>query len=365
MASRRPADRERRANADHGSYQISFAVTEWLEAAERVRGDERHPMSDDEDFPTRDDTLNIDDITTDIEQQDPEDSVLGVGLMRPPRNTSKAPLPAACELKRSSLGRADLFVSGLSYSDVRCSSSITQHVQRHSLFHAHRQNGRLPEAYTQPCDIACWHCCHSFSTPPFCVPRDFDSAEGCYLVYGNFCSLACAKMYLQENQTYNSAYQIMLLYRLAKTVYGVDQIDAAPPRLSLDIFGGPYPIDAFRKQTRAVAIHTPPFVSTYMVVEERETSYDASSMGVDPAGSVRGLRRPTPAAKPTRAASGAGEPSMFAQYIADKEGAPEGNAGGPSVSAATSSEVAKGPPASAPARRGAGGTVSLTRFMKT
>ena len=220
------------------------------------------------------------------------DGVLGVGITKPPRNTSKHPLPESCVLKRSQLGRAQLFLTGINYTDVRCSASITQHVQRNSLFHPHRQNGRLPEVFNRPCDMACWHCVHRFTTPPVPVPKDYDAAEGVYHVFGSFCSLACAKAYLLETPTFNTGLMVMLLSKMGREIYGEEKIDPAPPRLSLDIFGGPFSIDTFRAKKNKVLVHVPPFVSTYMVCEERSEAHDALALGVDNGASVRGLRRP-------------------------------------------------------------------------
>lgn len=255
-----------------------------------------------------------------MSREDPSDSVLGVGIVRPPRNTTKAPLPEASELKRSALGRTGLFLPGMNYHSVRCSSSITQHVQRHSVFHAHKQNGRLPEEYTKPCSSACWHCCHSFEGGPVPVPRDYDASEGKFIVYGTFCSLSCAKGFLQETPTFNTGYQITLLAKMAREVYGVNDVRAAPPRLSLDVFGGPFPIERFRSTQNTCKMHTPPFVSTYMVVEERQQMHDASAMGGEYINSVRGIRRPATSLPHARDAAVAHEAvdAAYDKFVAEK-----------------------------------------------
>lgn len=271
------------------------------------------------------DTLNLDDVMVDVEfpgtiktHADTKDSVLGIGITKPPRNTSKHPLPASCELKRSELGRTHLFLEGSNYSDVRCSASITQHVQRNSLFHPHRQNGRLPEVFTKPCDLACWHCVHSFSTPPIPVPKDYCAAEGVYHVFGCFCSLACAKSYLLETPTFNTGMMVMLLSKMGREIYNETEIQAAPPRLSLDIFGGPYTIDVFRRQKNDVTVHMPPFVSTYMVCEEQSRTHNTVALGVDSSTGVRGLRRPSTIAAGADAAKGVG--GRAASSTVDPEG---------------------------------------------
>lgn len=262
--------------------------------------------------------LNLDDMA-EVEHADPLDGVLGVGITKPPRNTSKHPLPAACELKRSTFGRARLFLEGTNYSDVRCSASITQHVQRNSLFHPHRQNGRLPEAFVKPCDLACWHCVHRFTTPPIPVPKDYCAAEGVFHVFGCFCSLSCGKAYLLETPTFNTGLSVMLLAKMGREIYNEPNIRAAPPRLALDLFGGPYSIEAFRSQPNEVLIHVPPFVSTYMVCEERSQTQDALSLGVDTGASVRGLRRPASVTTAlTGASSTSGEASLYAKFVRER-----------------------------------------------
>ena len=297
--------------------------------------------------------LNLDDSSVDMSASDPSDHLLGVGIVKPPRNTSKQPIPESCMLKRSTLGRAELFLPGFAnYSDVRCSSSITQHVQRNALFHPHKQNNRTPDSFQKPCDLACWHCCHSFSPqPPVPVPKDFDASEGAYIVYGCFCSLSCAKSHLLETHTFNSGYQVMLLSKMAKECYDCDNIVAAPPRLALDLFGGPFSIEQFRAQHNEVVIHDAPFVSTYMVVEERQATHDVVAMGVDSGSSVRGLRRPQSGGSASRPAGPPSGTAYFAEFVKEKGGA----GGGGSANVALTAP----PPAStATARRSSTSSVS-------
>lgn len=248
----------------------------------------------------------------------PEEDKLGIGLIPPPRNTSKAHLPHVCQLKRSQVGRVNMFIENTHYEDMRCSGSITQHVQRHSLFHSHSQNNRRPEEYSKTTGILCWHCCHAFDGHCVPIPREYNASDGTYIVYGCFCSLSCAKAHLLETGTFNSAYQMLLLSKMARHVYGESEVIAAPPRLSLDVFGGPFSLQRFRCMKNVCMIHEPPFVSSYMVVEERQSVYDESASGCsqDGSGSVRGLRRvqtPRPRESPQISKS-----SMYDAFVHQK-----------------------------------------------
>lgn len=224
-----------------------------------------------------------------------EDDVLGVGIARPPRNTSKAMLPDSCAIRKSAHGRAQMYLEDACYSDMRCSSSITQHQHRHSMFHRHSQNGRLPEVFQQPSTTACFHCCEYFDTPPIPLPKEYDASINCFVVYGNFCSLACCKAFLCESSSsFNSGLQILLLEKMAREVYNEFNVGCAPPRLTLERFGGPFSIARFRAMhsKKRVIEHTPPFVCAYHVIEERDEQHDTPTLDIQVPGSVRGLRRP-------------------------------------------------------------------------
>lgn len=227
---------------------------------------------------------------TDIQPAREDDAVVD----EPPRNTSKANLPASCVLRRSVYNRTKLFVpEAQKYEELRCSSSITQYVNRDSRFHSLTPlNNRTAADYAQT-TVHCWHDTRPFDGPVVPVPKSYDGTQRCFVVYGCFCSLSCAKAFLCEHTTFDSGMQLVLLERMATEVYGVKDVVAAPPRLSLDVFGGPYSLERFRSVAPKceAAIVAPPFVSSYMVCEERETAR-VSALGVNGISSVRGLRRP-------------------------------------------------------------------------
>tara|TARA_B110001450_G_C17616997_1_gene479643 strand:+ start:200 stop:715 length:516 start_codon:yes stop_codon:yes gene_type:complete len=88
-----------------------------------------------------------------------------------------------------------------------------------------------------------------------------------------------------------------IFVRMLRDVYGIEgSITEAPPRLSLKMFGGPFDIEPFRRQTMTCSIVTPPFISYCMLLEERNPYTivgDGESHETRQRGTVRGLRRPT------------------------------------------------------------------------
>ena len=242
----------------------------------------------------------------------------GIGIEAPPRNTAKVPLPQSSMIRKAANGRAALYIDGVACTEMRCSSSISQHVQTSSKFHTHRCNNR--EDWAAATDMLCWHCCAGFDTPPVAAPQAFDAATGSYVVVGNFCSLSCAKGYTLDNPTSESGLHITLLERMARDIYGIKHVTAAPPRLSLACFGGPYALEAFRAVDRSsFAVHRSPYVCSYMCVEERAQSHNLSAFPTASVGTVHGMRRP--AQSQSAAPFDASLPCPYSDFVAAKRGA--------------------------------------------
>ena len=229
---------------------------------------------------------------TDIQPPRPDEGV----VEEPPRNTSKAQLPPSCVLKRSAFNRTKLFVPEAQlYDERRCSSSLTQYVDRDSRFHSLAPLNNRTAADYQSTTLHCWHDSMPFDGPVVPLPKSYDTSQSCFVVFGCFCSLSCAKAFLAERSTYETGMQLVLLERMAAEVYGVHSVVAAPPRLSLDVYGGPYSLGQFRaaaSKGKEATVLAPPFVASYMVCEERDEVARISALGVNGISSVRGLRRP-------------------------------------------------------------------------
>lgn len=136
---------------------------------------------------------------------------------------------------------------------------------------------KVPE--TTP--VACYWCAHTFSEQPCFLPTKEDC--GTYTIYGNFCSPQCGLAYLlKEHMDSHTRWERMaLLHRLYPTVRG-GRLYPAPPRESLDMFGGPMTIEQYRGfvklNTKRIDIYQPPVVSILGVLDTKPIDfYDSSS----------------------------------------------------------------------------------------
>lgn len=212
-------------------------------------------------------------------------------------------------MRKSAFGRTNLFLQTTDaiFREICCSASSSTRQADTSIFHSHAGNG----AQTCPEGTVCWHCCHAFDTTKgMRLPRIYDSTDNLYHVYGWFCSANCAKAYILEHSTFDRGYQMNIFVRMLREVYKItESVVESPPRISLQMFGGPFDIERFRTHTiNKHHLVTPPFVSYSMLVEERQngpsrcsegasasapsSSGAASAIAGTTRGSVRGLRRP-------------------------------------------------------------------------
>ena len=133
--------------------------------------------------------------------------------------------------------------------------------------------------------LLCWHCCHTFLTPPVGIPQSIEVKSGIptYEMYGNFCSFNCAMAYLIfcSDTRFDACYgseqieQIHLLNSLCAQSSDIAlndvNIKPAPPKISLNVFGGNMTISNYRKSFcdgRVFNIYKPPIVPIINIVEE-------------------------------------------------------------------------------------------------
>jgi len=122
-------------------------------------------------------------------------------------------------------------------------------------------------------NIHCWWCVHPFSNPPFGLPLKYENNR--YEVQGCFCSLNCAKAYNLKENNYRTSEINSLIENFRRDLFGVDSLPVliAPPRQSLDIFGGYMTIEDFRKEFYIMnksIIHLSPSVSPVRNLFEEE-----------------------------------------------------------------------------------------------
>lgn len=157
----------------------------------------------------------------------------------------------------------------------------------HSLF-----SGQEFESWPSQTDVACFHDGEQFDTVPVFGPVDYDPVRGVYTGMGVFCSGSCRAAFLQERPSHKNAFMMMLLGNMLRDVFGSDgNIIAAPPRHSLQKFGGPYTLQEFRAKCvmyRVVA-HTAPMITSAMTFEERPVDEEGEEQHPEAAAPVSAL----------------------------------------------------------------------------
>tara|TARA_B100001123_G_C15209021_1_gene986469 strand:- start:404 stop:1414 length:1011 start_codon:yes stop_codon:yes gene_type:complete len=98
--------------------------------------------------------------------------------------------------------------------------------------------------------IYCFWCCHSFDEQPCGIP--IKCVNGVFHVIGCFCSPECCAAYNfnTKHDTEEIWERYSLLHLLYSEIYDVDEIQLAPPKSCLKMFGGPLTIDEFRTYSR-------------------------------------------------------------------------------------------------------------------
>lgn len=137
------------------------------------------------------------------------------------------------------------------------------------------------ELFTPPSqtEIACFWCTYTFEGTPTFLPVKEESST--YHVYGNFCCPQCALSFLlnEHIDTHVRWERMSLLHRMHKIT---GRLYPAPPRESLQKYGGPFSIEEFRKfiqekKTR-VDVQYPPMVSVLGILDTKPIDFYDSSL---------------------------------------------------------------------------------------
>lgn len=119
-------------------------------------------------------------------------------------------------------------------------------------------------------NVCCWHCCHKFENMPCGIPISYE--EELFNVKGIFCSFNCALTYnYDSNETENVIQEReSLLYLLYKKIHNVKKIELnyAPEKETLQMFGGTLTIEEFRKNNNIYKMIYPPMLSIIPQLEE-------------------------------------------------------------------------------------------------
>tara|TARA_B100000123_G_C25731674_1_gene429564 strand:+ start:184 stop:1407 length:1224 start_codon:yes stop_codon:yes gene_type:complete len=121
--------------------------------------------------------------------------------------------------------------------------------------------------------INCFWCCHTFKGAPCCLPTKVKNDV--FYVYGNFCSKECAAAYNFDSG--DNSYNIWERYTLLNYLYSIIdnnpelKIKLAPPRMTLEMFGGNLSIEEFRESfetDKQYKVIYPPMISIIPSVDE-------------------------------------------------------------------------------------------------
>lgn len=131
----------------------------------------------------------------------------------------------------------------------------------------------------------CWHCGYNLSQEydekntdndldlflrTVYIPEYYDEMRNFFIITGFACSLPCAKAYIDEHETYNSANKRVYLNLLARKFYKyMEPILPAPPREILRRWGGNVSIEDFRSKFKNIKMtsRSPPCVVRGMLLE--------------------------------------------------------------------------------------------------
>lgn len=131
--------------------------------------------------------------------------------------------------------------------------------------------------------IHCFWCCHPFENQPCALPVDF--REDVYHVYGCFCSPECTAAYNFNDfaDAENRWERYSLLNMMYKKLYAnlSHKIKPAPPRQTLEIFGGPLSIGQFRQTLenyeKTYVVNMPPMTSIH--AQQEQINFDSNQYG--------------------------------------------------------------------------------------
>lgn len=126
--------------------------------------------------------------------------------------------------------------------------------------------------------VWCWWCCHPFDHSPFHMPSQLKKVNGQnhFQTYGYFCSFSCMKAYNNNENDSQKNNRFTLISMMVKETYKKDIIVVtAPPRQSLQVFGGDLSIEEFRNKSQSnlkLIIHHAPVVPIQHVITEKKST---------------------------------------------------------------------------------------------
>ncbi len=163
-------------------------------------------------------------------------------------------------------------------ADQKCKLPSNYSEKLMVLFQDANRYQKLPEKT----EIACFWCCHSFTSMPVAIPSHI--LDEVWYMYGNFCSPECATAYLFKERI--DAHVQWERFALLNSLYSDDAevpagspqgIRPAPPREVLRMFGGSMDISEYRalvhEKRLRVDVLTPPMVSIIQTMDTKPIDF--------------------------------------------------------------------------------------------
>ena len=163
-------------------------------------------------------------------------------------------------------------------ADQKCKLPSNYSEKLMVLFQDANRYQKLPEKT----EIACFWCCHSFTSMPVAIPSHI--LDEVWYMYGNFCSPECATASLFKERI--DAHVQWERFALLNSLYSDDAevpagsaqgIRPAPPREVLRMFGGSMDISEYRalvhEKRLRVDVLTPPMVSIIQTMDTKPIDF--------------------------------------------------------------------------------------------
>jgi hypothetical protein len=131
---------------------------------------------------------------------------------------------------------------------------------------------KLMDKYEEQTNIACWWCCHNFNNIPLGIPEYINKNE--FNLSGCFCSFNCMMAYNIDLNDYKIWDRQSNIYQMKSKIDPENKISIhpAPPRQTLNMFGGPLDINKFRESffivSKEFRCFFPPMISIIGIIEE-------------------------------------------------------------------------------------------------
>ena len=165
------------------------------------------------------------------------------------------------------------------------SSSSSEKCDKYSCVHDETKESILSfrmlanfNRYPETTNYHCWWCCHSFTSRPLGMPKKIEKQN--ILCIGVFCSFACILAFVKEGGGGNTLVgkcNPSSVYYMYKLITGdgtknpiTNPIHTAPPRYTLEMFGGILSIEQFRENICVYDTFLAPMIPLTMIYHTKE-----------------------------------------------------------------------------------------------